>query len=544
MLFVLFLLLIFLFSFHQIKDSDTFYHIKTGQVIIESGHVPTADIFSYTAPGAMWVTHEWLAEIVFYLVSSSFGFWALIGFAALLASLSYFFIVRLAIKKGANVYVTLLVGFIIAYSSISFWQTRPEVIATFLLVLLIYCLEKYREHPRVLYLVPTLFIVWLWANIHASFLLGLVVLIFYTIALKIQLKFPRYFGRTILTIKQTNYLAGATLLSLGLSFLNPNTYRIFLYAFYVRELAKIFNITQYRPALSALSSPIVQAFLVEFIVFGALLVWYFCVRKESRDLGTLGLFLGVSILPFLSARYIIFWPFVVIVPLAVAISSAFSGTVEKLSPKLLPILLSIFGVLFLVKAIMMLPDSPVSNITLPVDAVNFIKHNGIQGPLFNDYSDGGYLIWALWPQEKVAIDGRSEVFRGQPVQDYLSVIDLNSNWQQIIDQKYKINYVILPYWEQFIVIDDNPLFTALYHDNFRMIYWDGHSVIMMKNTPANASLIQKYGTTYVDPFVQPESVTANLSQTEAELKVLVARFPDVLNIQDYLARFSQAHNLP
>jgi hypothetical protein len=206
-------------------------------------------------------------------------------------------------------------------------------------------------------------------------------------------------------------------------------------------------------------------------------------------------------------------------------------------------LFAALGLFSLVTAIISLPRSPVDDTALPVKAVDFIKQNNIRGPLFNTYDDGGYLIWALWPQEKVAIDMRSEVFRGRPVQEYLDVMSAASDWKQIVDQEYGINYFVLHYWKQSISSGYAPLFEALSNDNFRMVYWDDNAVIMVRATPENENLIKEYGTSYVDPFVLPEDISTNLSQTEAELKALAARFPGVQDIQYFLARFLRTHGL-
>ena len=540
----LFMLLIFLLSFHQIQDSDTFYHIKTGQVILNSGRVPTADIFSYTAPGALWVTHEWLVEVIFYLITAGFGLWGLIGFAAFCIALSYFLVVRSALQKKANIYITLILGFIIACPLvIHSVSTSAAAMAALAFSLLVYCLEKYRTVPRVFYLALSVLIIWLWANMHASFLLGLVVITFYAIALRAQMKFPHWFGKARIDARRINYLSVAALVSWGAAFLNPNTYRIFFYVSYVREVAGILNITEYHSVLSLLGNPIAQTFLVEVVLSGLFLVWHYGVKEEGRDVVALGLFCGVSILPFIAIAYTIFWPFVVIAPLAVAASSILNRGTKKVLWGILFGLFAALGLFSLVTAIISLPRSPVDDTALPVKAVDFIKQNNIRGPLFNTYDDGGYLIWALWPQEKVAIDMRSEVFRGRPVQEYLDVMSAASDWKQIVDQEYGINYFVLHYWKQSISSGYAPLFEALSNDNFRMVYWDDNAVIMVRATPENENLIKEYGTSYVDPFVLPEDISTNLSQTEAELKALAARFPGVQDIQYFLARFLRTHGL-
>src|SRR5258708_5295313 len=104
---ILFLAAIFLCSFNQISGSDTFYHIKTGEVILRSGAIPHADIYLASATGNLWVTHEWLGEIIFYLVYLLAGFLGLIVFVSLIATLTYYILLRIAESHGANLYVSI-----------------------------------------------------------------------------------------------------------------------------------------------------------------------------------------------------------------------------------------------------------------------------------------------------------------------------------------------------------------------------------------------------------------------------------------------------
>jgi hypothetical protein len=44
----------------------------------------------------------------------------------------------------------------------------------------------------------------------------------------------------------------------------------------------------------------------------------------------------------------------------------------------------------------------------PVEAARVVAQRGYQGPLYNDFNWGGYLIWSL-PQLPVALDGRTNL---------------------------------------------------------------------------------------------------------------------------------------
>ena len=92
------------------------------------------------------------------------------------------------------------------------------------------------------------------------------------------------------------------------------------------------------------------------------------------------------------------------------------------------------------------PDAPALqaqvNSTSPAAAVEYIRHAGLAGPMLNDYRFGGYLIWAL-PQEKVFIDGRTDVF------DWTGVMDEYGRWATLNEappellKKYGIRLCLL-----------------------------------------------------------------------------------------------------
>jgi hypothetical protein len=46
-------------------DPDLWWHLRTGQWIMETGHIPRSDPFSFTRAGSPWVSHEWLSEVTF-----------------------------------------------------------------------------------------------------------------------------------------------------------------------------------------------------------------------------------------------------------------------------------------------------------------------------------------------------------------------------------------------------------------------------------------------------------------------------------------------
>ena len=69
-----------------VHDPDVWWHLRAGQEIVASHNVPRRDIFSYTRYGQPWIAHEWLSEVIFYLIFRAAS-WAglMLAFAGVIA---------------------------------------------------------------------------------------------------------------------------------------------------------------------------------------------------------------------------------------------------------------------------------------------------------------------------------------------------------------------------------------------------------------------------------------------------------------------------
>src|SRR5215510_11046850 len=66
--------LLLLPGFSLLQDPDVFWHIRTGQWILDHAQFPTVDVFSYTATGKPYISTEWLSQVVF-AAAFKFGGW-------------------------------------------------------------------------------------------------------------------------------------------------------------------------------------------------------------------------------------------------------------------------------------------------------------------------------------------------------------------------------------------------------------------------------------------------------------------------------------
>jgi hypothetical protein len=73
-----------LLVFYRIQDFDFFWHVANGKFMVHQGRIINEEIFSFTRPGVSFSNHEWLAQIVFYLIFSSLGSLGIVAFKTLI----------------------------------------------------------------------------------------------------------------------------------------------------------------------------------------------------------------------------------------------------------------------------------------------------------------------------------------------------------------------------------------------------------------------------------------------------------------------------
>lgn len=126
----------------------------------------------------------------------------------------------------------------------------------------------------------------------------------------------------------------------------------------------------------------------------------------------------------------------------------------------------------------------------PWGAAKFLQDHHITSPMLNSYVHGGFLIWRLWPQEKVFIDGRA--LSDNVFEDFTKIVYnvAGSDPQQILD-KYGIETIVLDAFE-FTGGDPFRLVAVLALDRpikWHLVYWDNTAVVFMRHLPQGVAPI-------------------------------------------------------
>jgi tetratricopeptide (TPR) repeat protein len=133
----------------------------------------------------------------------------------------------------------------------------------------------------------------------------------------------------------------------------------------------------------------------------------------------------------------------------------------------------------------------ISQRSYPDKAADFLVKNGVTGHFFNDFNSGAYLLGRTYPDIRVFIDGRTELYGGTFFRKYRDIFEHGNTalFEKAVD-KFQISGVFLNSSRQFI---PKGILSYLYaHPDWRMVYFDYDAVIFLKNITANKGLIDKF----------------------------------------------------
>jgi hypothetical protein len=120
----------------------------------------------------------------------------------------------------------------------------------------------------------------------------------------------------------------------------------------------------------------------------------------------------------------------------------------------------------------------------PVDAVEFVLENGIQGRMFNNDGWGGYIIYRTHAGYKVFFDGRSDMYGVEFMKEFLQVSRARLRYEEVLD-KYEVDWVLFN--------ANTPICRLLESSgDWKLVYADTTANILLRDTPANRPLIEKY----------------------------------------------------
>ncbi|MEW6182316.1 MAG: hypothetical protein AB1500_03955 [Bacillota bacterium] len=453
-----------------ISDPDTWWHLAAGKYMVSHHAVPHQDVFSWTVSGQEWITHEWLAEVLFYLGYLAGGFWGVLSIILIVAGLALTFYFRLISMPKDSYLIAALTLLAVGLMLTPFLQIRPQIFSYFFFIIFLYVLYLFVNKKKdYLFVLPLISV--LWANIHGSFLVGPLVVVLY-----IFCGMPRINEARIINIHLNKHqiikLLFYSVLCIIAATLNPNGIKLLAYPFITTGSSQMTNTIK-----EWLSPNFHDLYFQVFLVYYLSTFLTFVLSKKKIFVTDLLLFLIFGTAAFFYVRFIAYAILVsgLLWPRYFQPQLVYNTDLSRLKTVLLPLVVFFYIFVLTVR----FPSQNVINHNFtpkdaeyPVAALDYLKTHPIKGKMFNDFGWGGYLIWNR-PEEKVFIDGRADVYLKKVFDDYIDITRLKPEAASLLE-KYRIDYVLMPV--------DAPLIVALqFSPHWKAVYKDDTVKIMVKN---------------------------------------------------------------
>lgn len=426
-------------------DGDLARHLTIGNVILTMRQIPTRDLFSHTLPNAPVVLHEWLSELVFAAVHSAAGLNGVAWLTAAILAATYTILAYALRDAGVRALVTLGGTFTAFIAGSIHALARPHIFTALFFAIFLFVIERYRRsgNRRLLFLLPPLMIVW--ANLHGAGLIFGLILIGLYIAGAVLEKNRR--SAIELSVLWASVLLASLINPAGLQLLTHTTG--FLQSRFILDIT-----TEYQsPNFHAVNTWIFAILIVLSLAMG----W-----RGTQKLSWTNLILLVSWTGFglYTARNIPLYALVALIVLAPIADtwikeaapsldrfvSGFEVTARLASGW---IWAGVVAVVLIVleangaKLDLWRKGNAFDANTFPIAAVDAIKNSPPDGNVFNDFNWGGYLLYRLWPEKKIFIDGFTDFYGEQLTREYLKVVDGTPGWEEILERR-QVQWVIVP----------------------------------------------------------------------------------------------------
>lgn len=469
----------------NLVTADLGRHIKNGEIIWSGNfNVLKTNFYSYTYPDFPTTNHHWLSGLVFY------GLWKLVGFKGIhiffilisLATLLIFF--RIATTRSSSVIATLITLPLIPIL-LERNEVRPEIFSYLLAGIFFWLILKIKNSqvsPKYLLVLPILQIIW--TNLHIYFFIGPVLIGAFLVESLVQ--------KSILAKKLSLTLLFSVIATTISPFgINSTLAPLTIFKNFGYRLVENQSVWFIEKILPNLSFSVFKIFFIFFML--SFVVRY--IKTKNLPIAETILAIGFSLSAWFAIRN-----FAIFALFALPITASNIGLSIKprdgfkMAGAVLVFLIIFFFAILSGELKKIFPYSSFS-IDLEngnLDAIEFIKKENIQGPIFNNYDIGGYLIYGLPSEQKIFTDNRPEAY---PAEFFEKTLIPMQEDAEVWDEKnslYKFNAIIFSYrdytpWGQ-------TFFARILQDpEWKTVFADSRVIILLKNNELNKNIIAKYG---------------------------------------------------
>jgi hypothetical protein len=438
-------------AFCPASSNDLWLLLREAGDIVASGEIPRVEQYSAVAFGRLYLAHEWLSGLIFLGIFKLGGGEALTVFrATVMLAMLFLLWYSLAKKDRSFMFAAPLLA-LAAYTILIRVFVRPHIFTLLFLCVWVFSLEHWRRERRLRYLLILVPLQVLWANLHGGYLFSPVLGAVITGAMAVLVLHPGWSTDENYAWSDVMRFAALTAACLAASLINPNGLRLLEFSLTMGLGSDFMKQVVFEWA-SPLAAIYARSYGREAAIGMFLLIW-------------LGLALNVKRRPFLDAvlalvatvmavQAVRFLSIIGILGFPVAVRTwrmAAETQINRLYLKRRPLLeAALFGFLIVSTVIYGFPYGETKHRRvgwglggrMPYQETEFMAEQGLEGTIFNDYGDGAFLIYHLYPKVRPVMDSRIDVYGRQLYQEYLFSRENPLKFFQYLN-KYGVSLILL-----------------------------------------------------------------------------------------------------
>jgi hypothetical protein len=462
------------------RDSDTGWHIRTGERILTMHALPRSDPYSFSRAGAAWFTWEWGSDVLMGLAHILDGLRGVTALFALAIAACTWLWFRLHWAVGGNFYLACIMMPPMINTASLHWLARPHVFSWLFLIGGIWYAERAPARFGFAQAASIAGATALWANLHASFFFAPVIALIYAAS---------HFVRPLIWDfdKASEFARGRWFLlaagaALAGSFVNPYGWRLHTHiASYLMDSELLDRVAEYQ------SFNFHAAGSAQLLITLGLAAMGGTLALMQKNLAHFLLAAMFSVAALRSARAL---PLValLILPLANASFTNALRAMHELRPgverwlnhamiyahRTLALDRRLNGAPFAIVAVVLslaalrIPAAA-ARVGFPADefpvaAASAVKKLPADARVFAPDKYGGYLIYHFNGARKVYFDGRSDFYGAAFMKQYLDILEVRPGWQDAM-RPLQFTHALLPNRYALLAALEQAGWRTLYQDN-------------------------------------------------------------------------------
>jgi hypothetical protein len=469
---------VYFFSFVT-ADMDLWGHIRFGQDMLARKAFLWTDIYSYTAFGAHWINHEWLSELIMYLVYRAFGSPGLLIGKLLIGLFIVYLLSSICFHRTCQPLVYGMVAVLCLFVMSPGFMIRPQLLTFLFTACFLYIFHLYLDRGKNL-LWPLPIIMVAWVNSHGGFVIGLGM-------------FPVVLGCEYLACRLRKADVGHLrplllwlILTEAAVLINPYGWRLLVFLYKTLTLPR--DITEWAPVT------LFDLSYLRFKLLSLLFLSNFFIKNEERRYWEAGVIAIAMAYAFMHQRHTPVFA-VVAAPYLVenlSLLAQRTGLLVRIRTLSSHLVLSVFLVLLISVQVLFASyrylraewNIVVNPEIYPVNAVRFLKLNEIKGKILVPFDWGEYVIWKLYPDCRVSIDGRFDtVYSEEIIKAHFDAVRDLSSLEALLDK----------YRPDIILGIQNPLYQQLISIQSRWVhvYSDPTAIVFIRNEDSQRDILHK-----------------------------------------------------